>query len=240
MLSRLVCSALLAAVVLFPAGSSAQLVIDRLWVDLGADGSGREDIMVGNESSDRYFVTLKISEIVNPGAPNERREEIADPETLGLLVSPTRLILEPGATRAIRVVSIADPPMQDRIYRLMISPQVNDVDEKPAAADGEHGVSIRVLMAYDVLVVARPANAQPAITKVATDEGFLLRNQGNTSVLLTDGKVCLTDESSSCRPLQDARLYAGGELRIETDVSNGSVSYRQRLLAKGDSKAVDF
>jgi P pilus assembly chaperone PapD len=239
LISRLMACACLAACVLFPAASSAQLVIDRLWVDLGADGAGREDITLGNESRDRYFVTLKVSEIVNPGTPDERREEIADPESLGLLVSPTRLILEPGATRAVRVVSINDPPEKDRIYRLMITPQISDVDA-PAAAEGEHGVNIRILMAYDVLIVARPADPEPRIARVATDGGFALRNQGNTSVLLTDGKVCPPNESSSCKPLQDARLYAGGELRIDTDVRNADISYRQRILAKGDSRTTDY
>ncbi len=219
--------------------ADAQLLIDRLWIDLTPDGPGREDILLGNESTERYYVTLTASEVIDPGTENERRMEIADPEALGLLISPTRVILDPGVTRAVRIVSIANPPAKDRVYRVSIVPQVTDVDAPPPVA-GETGVQIRLLMAYDVLVVARPADATATVAKTPKDGGYVLRNSGNTSVLLTDGQVCPAGRTANCTKLADARLHAGGEMHIDSDIPNADILYRRRILAKGDGEPVKY
>ncbi len=236
--SRCAFLALLWSALAFAPHGSAQLVVDRLWVDLASDGVGREDIVLANESDERYYITLTPSEIFNAGTADEKREIIANPEDLGLLISPSRLILEPGATRAVRIVSIADPPQHDRVYRLRVSPQVSDVDA-PEVSAGETGVNIKVLVGYDILIVARPADPQAQIAKKSVEGRTLLVNTGNTSALLTDGKAC-TSDGSKCAPISDARLYAGGELLIETDIVNPKVEYRRRVLAKGESDVVTY
>jgi P pilus assembly chaperone PapD len=182
--------ALLVAGSAFATPSAAQLVVDRMWVDMRPDSAGREDLVLRNESTDRYYVSLVASEVLGAGTETEQRIEVADPEALGLLISPTRLILDPGASRAVRVVNIGQATAADRIYRLRITPQVTDVDAEAALPEGETGVNIRVLMAYDVLIVARPAEARPQIVTVAEPGAILLRNDGNTNTLLLNGEIC--------------------------------------------------
>lgn len=238
--ARIASLALLFSAIVFAPTSSAQLIVDRLWVDLAADSAGREDVVVGNESSDRYYVTLSVAEILNPGTEAETRRAIANPEELGLLVSPSRIILEPGATRAVRIVSIAEPPERDRVYRLMISPQVTDIDAPGTRAEDEVGVNIKILMAYDILIVSRPNNPAPQITKKVVDGAIVLANSGNSNALLTDGKICASGQNGACTSIEDARLYAGAELRIPTDVKDPKVEYRRRTLARGESLVVNY
>jgi P pilus assembly chaperone PapD len=236
--------ALLLAGSAFATPSAAQLVVDRMWVDMRPDSAGREDLVLRNESADRYYVSLVASEILGAGTEAEQRVEIADPEALGLLISPTRLILEPGASRAVRIVNIGEVGAADRVYRLRITPQVTDVDAGTDVSEGETGVSIRVLMAYDILVVSRPAEARPQIVSLSEPGAVLLRNEGNTNTLLLNGEVCPRDARSgdqgACRTLDDHRLYVGETWKIETDISDPVLRFKSRTMVRDEDSIVEF
>lgn len=236
--------ALLLAGSAFATPSAAQLVVDRMWVDMRPDSAGREDLVLRNESADRYYVTLVASEILGAGTEAEQRVEIADPEALGLLISPTRLILEPGASRAVRIVNIGQTGAADRVYRLRITPQVTDVDAQVEVPEGETGVSIRVLMAYDILVVARPAEARPQIVTVAEPGAILLRNDGNTNTLLLNGEVCpktaRPGDQTTCQSLDDHRLYVGEVWKIETEISDPILRFKSRASAGGEDSMIEL
>lgn len=236
--------ALLAAGCAFATPSAAQLVVDRMWVDMRPDSAGREDLVLRNESADRYYVSLVASEILGAGTEAEQRVEIADPEALGLLISPTRLILEPGASRAVRIVNIGQAGPADRVYRLRITPQVTDVDAGADLPEGETGVSIRVLMAYDILVVSRPAEARPQIVSLTEPGAVLLRNDGNTNTLLLNGEVCprgaRAGDQDVCRTLDDHRLYASETWRIETDITDPILRFKSRTMVRDEDSIVEF
>ncbi len=236
--------ALLSTVCAYATPSAAQLVVDRMWVDMRPDSAGREDLVLRNESADRYYVSLVASEILGAGTETEQRVEIADPEALGLIISPTRLILEPGASRAVRIVNIGDIGATDRVYRLRITPQVTDVDAGADISEGETGVSIRVLMAYDILVVSRPAEARPQIVSLAETGAVLLRNDGNTNTLLLNGEVCPRDAQAGnkdvCQTLDDHRLYVGETWKIETEISNPVLRFKSRTMVRDEDRILEI
>jgi len=169
--------------------ASAQMAIDRLWVDLDSAKVARSDLVIRNESKDRYYVTVTPSEVIDPGTPQERRVQETDPQKLGLLVTPSRIILDPGQLRAIRVVSLDSNLTKDRIYRISITPQIGELTATPSDTQG-HGLAIKMLTAFDALVSVRPGN--PVENLVATRQGanLVLSNSGNSNLLLLDGKVC--------------------------------------------------
>jgi hypothetical protein len=165
------------------------MAIDRLWVDLDSAKVARSDLVIRNESKDRYYVTVTPSEVIDPGTPQERRVQETDPQKLGLLVTPSRIILDPGQLRAIRVVSLDSNLTKDRIYRISITPQIGELTATPSDTQG-HGLAIKMLTAFDALVSVRPGN--PVENLVATRQGanLVLSNSGNSNLLLLDGKVC--------------------------------------------------
>lgn len=181
---------LLAAVCLASAGTArAQMAIDRLWVDIASGKVARSDLVIRNESKDRYYVTVRVTEVTNPGTPDEKRVSETDPEKLGLLVTPQRMIIDPGQLRAIRVVSLNQGLTRDRIYRINITPQLGNL-EVEQADPANRGIAIKMLTAFDALVTVRPENAAGHL--VATRDGgtLVLRNTGNSNILLLDGQVC--------------------------------------------------
>lgn len=175
--------------------AKAQLAIDRLWVDLDDQRANRSDLVVRNESEDVYYITVTTSEIENPGTAGEMRTTQIDPEKLGLLVTPNRLILRPGELRAIRVVSLNRDLAQDRIYRVNINPEIGElsIDQDDLQ---NRGLAIKLLAAFDVLVTVRPREGDPELVALREGDRIELRNEGSSNLLMLDGKVCPVEGTS--------------------------------------------
>ena len=88
--------ALAAALAMLPAaGADADLVISQLIIDFKAKGSRAQDIEVLNRSEEQSYVSVEAS-LRSIRTKSERRTASPDPAKLGLLVSPTRFVLEPA------------------------------------------------------------------------------------------------------------------------------------------------
>lgn len=227
-----------------PAPAQAQLSINRLWVDLDSGRAPRADLVIRNDSQDRYYISVQTFEITSPGQPDEGRQEIADPEQLGLLVTPNRLVLEPGTTRAIRVVSLNQNLTQDRIYRVLIRPQIGAIHTEAAPAE-TRDVAIKVLAAYEVLVVARPPNPAPRVSAQRAADHVTFSNTGNSNTLLLDTHICPAsvtgvEPNESCRTFPATRLYAGATLDIPLENPSEVVIVRERSSADSDPRTARY
>ncbi|HUD92112.1 hypothetical protein [Sphingobium sp.] len=225
----------------------AQLSVDRLWVDFEPGAAHRSDIVIRNESPDRYYITVTPSEITSPGTDQEARVEQADPEALGLLVTPNRLVVDPGGMRSIRVVALDETVTTDRIYRVKITPQVGEL--KSTVGESGKGIAIKVLAAYDILVTARPARAKPELTVTRENGELVIRNVGNSNTLLYEGRACTGDTvpkaegtaiPDGCTDLGARRIYPGNEWKLPLPTAQAKVRFKQRSLASSDPKEVDF
>lgn len=234
------------------APASAQLAIDRLWVDFEPGAAKRADIVIRNESQDRYYITVAPVEISTPGAEIEQREQIADPEALGLLVSPNRLIIEPGGLRSIRLVSLNDALEKDRVYRVKVSPQVGEIEAGDLGADAR-GVSVKLLTAYDLLVTARPAKPVAKLVTTRDANGLTIANEGNTNTLLFEGWACPvgakppTGEAAvtqattgGCTELGAKRLYPSNRWTLALPAGTERVLFKERALASSDPRDIEF
>lgn len=224
--------------------AEAQLSINRLWVDLDAGKAPRSDLVIRNDSKDRYYITVETAEIFAPGTATEERREIADPEQLGLLVTPNRMVLEPGASRSIRVVSLNQNLTQDRIYRVLIRPQVGEI-QSTEAQDDVRDIAIKILSAYEALVVARPPNATPNVGVERLADRLVFSNTGNSNVLFLDAFVCPASvtglsANDSCRPFPATRLYAGGTIEVPINSSDEVMIVRERRSSDAEPVTVRY
>jgi P pilus assembly chaperone PapD len=129
--------------------AAAEMVLSQVVVDLPADKPPREDIEVWNAGPDRIYVLAEPFEVIGAGTAAEARVAADDPDTSGLLVSPRRMILEPGERRALRIALIADRPPMERVYRVAIKPVAGDVTAPTSA--------LNIFVGYDALILVRPA-----------------------------------------------------------------------------------
>jgi P pilus assembly chaperone PapD len=188
------------ALVAFAGPARADIVLSELIVGLQPASHPREDVEIWNNGPERAYVAIDPAEIVDAGLPDQSRHQVPDPEKLGLLVSPARMILEPGQRKLLRIAAIAPDSGRERVYRVTVKPVAGPL------STAESG--LKVLVGYDVLVLVRPAEIHPAVTFIRNGNSVVIRNDGNVSVELTDGHQCDSD-SRHCSDLPRKRLYAG-------------------------------
>jgi P pilus assembly chaperone PapD len=226
-----------------PAPASAQLAIDRLWVDFEPGAPNRSDLVIRNESADRYYITVSPVEVTSPGAADEQRVEKSDPEQLGLLVSPNRLVVDPGGMRAIRVVSLNEQVATDRVYRIRVTPQVGEIQADAPGADAR-GMTVKLLTAYDVLVTVRPPKPNAGVSATRAGNEVTIRNAGNTNTLLFDGVACspgaTPGAAENCEDVGARRLYPANEWKITLKDPNAKLRFKERRYASSEPREVAF
>jgi P pilus assembly chaperone PapD len=222
-LRKLFAIALLAsASLIVPAGSArAELLLSQLIVELDPGTHSRADIEIWNNGPERSFVSVAPREILAPGTPAEAARVDPDPEKLGLLVSPARMILEPGQRKLLRIASLA-ADSREHVYRVTVKPVVG------ALAAEKSG--LKLLVGYDALVIVRPSEMRMRVGGTRSADLLTLHNEGNVSVELTEGKAC--DASGKvCTPLPGGRLYANAEMKVKVPLGL-HVGYQVKLGSK--------
>ncbi len=180
-----------------------------------APGEVRKEIVVTNTGEETLFVSADLAEIINAGSANEERVVNPDPELAGMIVSPTRIVVQPGQRKTLRIAYIGDTPASDRVYRLLVKPAVGDIDAQETM--------LRVLIGYDVLVVVQPE--EPAYNLDWSREGtvFTVTNTGNTNALMYEGLLC--PASGDCVDVQGRRIYPGLTVTIDLPAEDGTLTY---------------
>ena len=188
-----------------PLPAYAELGVSPAIVDFQSGHPPRADLELVNNGSQRLYVVVEPSEIAAPGTDAEQRIQDPDPQVLGLLATPSRLILEPGQRKFVRIAMLKEAGDRDRIYRVTVKPVVGPV-EAPVTG-------LKILVGYDVLVIQRPAQPKAVITGARSGEMLSLRNLGDTNAQLFNGKQC-DARKGHCTSLPGSRLYAGATWNV--------------------------
>ncbi|MFD1952069.1 hypothetical protein ACFSGX_14945 [Sphingomonas arantia] len=197
-----------AALGLMAAPAGAELVLSQVVLDLMPAGPPRADVEAFNNGEERMYVVAEPASILDPGTPQERRVASNDPAASGLLVTPQKMILEPGERKLIRIAAILPRSPRDRIYRVTVKPVVGEL--------AVSGSALKVLVGYDMLVIVRPAVLTDTITARRAGTTMTLTNAGSTSVELYRGRQC-DAAGADCRDLPAKRLYAGADWQQPID-----------------------
>ncbi|HYC94603.1 MAG TPA: fimbria/pilus periplasmic chaperone [Sphingomicrobium sp.] len=198
---RSIAAAMIASACLLTAPpAAAELVVSQLIVEFKPGAPKASDIELSNDSPERSYVLVEAREIVNPGTPLERKVTSPDPAKLGLLVSPARFILEPQQRRTLRIATIGAPSERERVYRVTVKPVTGALDSSDTG--------LKLLVGYDLLVLARPATIRSEVRVARSGRELTLTNAGNASVELAEGQQC-DEKGGACVKLPGKRLYAG-------------------------------
>ncbi len=218
--------AIAAAMAVVATPARADLVLSELIVDLQSGKHLRDDVEVWNNSPDRAYVAVEPREIVNPSLPSEAARREPDPEKLGLLVSPNRMILEPGQRKILRIATLSASADKEHVYRVTVKPVVGEVDSKDSG--------LKLLVGYDLLVLVRPAQPVANVTAVRSGRKLTFSNAGNVSVEIVDGRQC-DSSRAHCVELPGKRLYAGASWTVELG-SDAPVEYVLKSPGRSDRK----
>lgn len=191
---------LLASALMAASPAQADVVLSQLIVELKPGGDLRQDVDVWNNSPEPAYVAAEPREILRAGTPAQAARIEPDPEKLGLLVAPARMILAPGQHKLLRIAAIGPNGQRERVYRVTVKPQVGKL------ASDKSG--LKILVGYDVLVLVRPADARPSVVAERSADSMTFSNDGNVSVELAQGRQC-DSSGGSCTALPGKRLYPG-------------------------------
>ena len=135
-----------------------------------------------------------------PGQLGEQRVPSLDPGQSGLLVTPQRLVLEPGERRIIRISAVAPRGEQERVYRVTVKPVAGPLESESSA--------LKVMVGYDVLVLFRPLAVRGEVTATRAAGKITFHNESNVATELYEGKQC-NASGGQCVDLATWRLYPG-------------------------------
>ncbi len=145
-------------------------------------------------------MSVEPREIIDAGLASEKPFQSPDPEQLGVLVSPTRLVIEPRQRRRLRIAAVGPGPSRERVYRVTVKPVTGEV------TGSETG--LKLLVGYDLLVLVRGPGGKPRLDVSRSAGSLTIANRGQASVELAEGKQC-DASGNNCRTLPGKRLYAG-------------------------------
>lgn len=204
----------------------AELVLSDLIVDLQPGRQVRSDVELWNNGPERSFVSVEPREILNPSLASQHDRRDPDPEKLGLLVSPLRMILEPGQHKLVRIAALTQSSDREHVYRVTVKPVVGGVQSDESG--------LKIVVGYDVLVLVRPVLPQAKV--IGARSGRILRftNSGNVSVELVDGRQC-NGAHGQCADLPGKRLYPGASWTV-TLPSDLPAEYMLKSPGHGDRR----
>ena len=204
----------------------AQLQLNDFFIDLG-DGAKPGELYAANRGDETLYLQVTVEEVLNPGAEDEEIVKIANPREAGVLVSPQRLVAQPGEEKRIRIVALKDAD-EDRFFKLTVTPVVGDLES-------EEAIGVKVMIAYAAWVFLRPEGAEPMITAEQTGAVLTLRNEGRTHAEISNAKQCGDD--GACETIPKFLMMAGAEKVVEL---NSTDPVEAKVMFAGKAQPLDI
>lgn len=190
---------------------SANMVISEAILHFEPGKPLRKDIEVENAGDETMYVQVEPMIVRSPGTEDEEREIFKDPRAAGLLVTPNKIVIPPKGRKLVRFVVLKQPTDSDAVYRVTFRPISNGVEGE------DDQIGVKVVIAYQVLVLVQPAKPEPNLVVKRDGNKLKFKNQGNTNILLREGKQCPSDtaKEDECETLRGNRIYAGNEWSVD-------------------------
>lgn len=193
---------------------SAQVRLSDFHIGLNAQDP-TDSIYLSNLGDETLYLAISVVEVLNPAEDAPDLVEEIDPRTLGLLVSPQRLVLEPGAENRIRLVAL-DRPEEDRFYKVTVKPVTG-------ALETNEQIGVKVMVGYSAWVWIGAQGGQPDVWGQRDGDRVVLHNRGDTLAELRMGEQCA---AGRCEPLETVRILAGDERTIDLPLGAAPVTFR--------------
>jgi len=193
---------------LSPATSLADMTLDKSVIHFEPGKPKRQDVMVKNNQNTPLYIKVTPYTILNPGTDKQSREKITNPKKSGLLVSPSKLVVPPNGKKLIRLLNLDPKRHQHGVYRVAVEPVAGKLV-------GEES-GLKILIGYELLVLAQTENPQPKLVAKRNGRSLKLSNEGDTDVYLMEGKQCPSKNANTkdCAVLRSGRLYPGNKWTV--------------------------
>lgn len=180
---------------------------------------------VFNGGDSTAFIRVSIKEIVYKADGTREEVEVKSYTDRrarnGLMSSPARLIVPPNGTQGARLLFMG-PRDQERYFRVRFIPVVPEKEDEFAlsadqANDYKKNLSagVNVLAGYGTVFFVRPENTHFDTYIENTAKHYLLRNQGNSVIVVDEFKDCAANDMLQCNPTTKTHILPGRTLRFD-------------------------
>ncbi len=193
---------------LSPTNSLAEMTLNQSIIHFEPGKPSRQDVVVENSDDKPLYINITPYSILNPGTDQQSRKKVINPKKSGLLVSPNKLVVPPKGRKLIRFLNLKPKRDQEGIYRVAIEPVAGELVAKKTG--------LKILIGYEVLVLAQPIHPDPKLVAKRKGRTLKLSNEGHTNIHLLNGKQCppQSTNAENCSSLRTGRLYPGNEWTI--------------------------
>jgi len=200
---------------------------------------------IHNGGTSTAFVKIEIKEIFYQQNGKSREEPLksVDGSTRdGLVASPARLIVPAKGTQGTRLLYTGDRS-KERYFRVRFLPVVPEKEDKFAVSDTERetyekemSAGFNVMAGYGMVFFVRPANTRFDTRIDNTANGYQVKNNGNSVVVIDSFKDCSVKNEDDCQPTKKVHLIPGHDFAF--DKQAGRV-YRYNLIEDEKKTAVE-
>jgi Mat/Ecp fimbriae periplasmic chaperone len=199
------------------APAMANMVVYPMSTEIGAEHDGIGQIQLHSKSDKVQYVKVSVARVNAPATKDEHETPVLPSDPDGLVVSPQRLVLAPGASRTVRVIA-QDTPSRETVYRVYFEPvaapstSAVDASAEPEAPQSQIGLSF----VWGALVRVLP-DARKVEPRLSADSRTL-HNDGNMRLAVLAFGRCAGDAESTCAWTKvDKSLYPGAQLPVAGD-----------------------
>lgn len=178
-------------------------------------------IQLLSHSDHQEFVQATVKQIINPGTSQEKEIDFDPNTTSSIIVSPQKMVLNPGVMKKVRLFSVQQPDKETvwRIYFKGVSAKVFNNNAAAESKQNEANVSINIT--WGALIHVEPKIVQTAI--VYDPVTNVIRNSGTVRVKVRSFGVCSSENRCQWHPLQGS-LYPEMTKKIGVDKKDPSLN----------------
>jgi hypothetical protein len=201
-----------------------------------------------NGGTSTAFVKVDILEIIYDEDGRYREVPLQNLEGPivrdGLMASPARLIIPTNAMQGTRLLFMGNRD-KERYFRVRFVPVVPEVEDEFAVSDEEReqyknerlAAGVKVLAGYGTVFFVRPKDSRFETAIDNSASRYLLRNNGNSVVVIDEFKDCSAQKENDCRPTTKHHVMAGRTFSFDKEPGR---EYRFTLVEGREQKAVEI
>lgn len=212
------------------------LTASHAQLDFTAQGDKSKFLTIRNAGNNIAYVTIDITRLEQPGTRKAKVIRNKNPKKLGLLVTPTKLILKPQKSKKIRLINLTNGNDHDVFFRISASgvkpPQ--KLEERKTGI----GLEVNAGIGTATLVIVRPESLKPKLSVKQIGTKLLFTNTGNTTIEIRDISQCIAKKE--CKTMGAILLYPGTERTRVSLYKNTTSVLNYTQFYSGIQKKVSF
>ena len=143
------------------------------------------DLKIRNkDKKEKAYVNVILNKVLHPGEANQQDQKMEFTSSSPLLVTPTKLMVQPGSMNIARVISLNTADIsQDTLYHILFSPVKGELISLQKGLDSKENKEIKtavsILISYNINAFILASNPKYDISASRDNKTLTLQHKYN-------------------------------------------------------------